>query len=258
MVAALTAGRNSATDCTWISDPLILHDLADDPGVLRAAPSPPGVWRALVGERGTVENLAALAKVLGCLPLIDEGPSLLVSGTEANEVHRAWAGLRSRPIWAGPEALQVAVASERGVLPGSTACLPGTWVVAELPSGRPVARWTFANGDLDPAEGRSIQYRDDTGWIARGGDGGPEAIREVVDPQDLVEHPAGVVRVPGWLTLDLDREGSPGVVLVTALARMADRRGTVLWIPGVTQKSLPLVLRLGGRVWVDGPAVPES
>ena len=118
MEAALTAARNAATDLELDQRPT---DPARPCGRSRCAPGsalPPWVWRALVGERGTVENLAALAKALGCLPLIDEGPSLLLSGIEANDVYRAWAGMQSRPTWAGPEALEVVVASERGAVPG--------------------------------------------------------------------------------------------------------------------------------------------
>jgi hypothetical protein len=40
------------------------------------------------------------------------------------------------------------------------------------------------------------------------------------------------------------------------MARRARRSGVVLWVPGVTEAGLRVILRTGARLWVDGPAVP--
>ncbi len=257
VTAALVAARGAAAERPWIADPVILRDLADDPEVKRVTLVPAEVWHAMVGERGAIECLVRLADALGCLPLINEGPSVLLSGVEESDVGRTWAALDCRPIWAGDDALEISAAGGKGASPGSQRRLSGSWAVAELPSGQGVGRWAFESTGLDPENGLRLVYEAGSDWTLMGGEGRGEVIPEIVDPHELAVHGVGVARVPGWLTLDLDCEGSPGAVLVKALAREAERVGTVLWIPGVTNRSLPFVLRLGGRIWVDGPAVPE-
>jgi hypothetical protein len=67
---------------------------------------------------------------------------------------------------------------------------------------------------------------------------------------------AVAVRVPGWASRDV-RSGSPAGLLVTRIAEAAAGQNLPLWIPGVDEEALRLVLGLPGVIWVDGPAVPS-
>ena len=54
---------------------------------------------------------------------------------------------------------------------------------------------------------------------------------------------------------EIEREGSPGAVVIEALAREADRSGHTLWIPGVSQAAGAVIRNWGLNVWVDGPVL---
>jgi len=258
MTAGLGAVRRAGSRPSWIADPVMIRDFADDPQMVRVTLIPPGAWRALCGERGMVECLVALAELLSCEPLIDEGPSVLLPGAREPEIRRAWLEVGHRPVWAGDEALLVAAASHKPSGSDCRSLARRSWPVAELPSGKNVGRFVLTQEVLEPTHDMTLVFETGAGWTIDLGEGERHAVPEVCDPCELADVETGLARVPGWLTLDLDCEGSPAAVLVKTLSLEAGRRGIVLWVPGVTAKSLPFVMRLQGRIWVDGPAVPET
>ena len=119
-------------------------------------------------------------------------------------------------------------------------CVPGG---AEPPSDREWLAW--------PESETRLGHR----WRIRWSDGS----ERVLDDDLSGAHATGsevAVRLPGWLSEDL-RRGSPSGVLVELAARRAARLDLPLWVPQVDPPGLELLLRLGARVWVDGPVVPD-
>jgi hypothetical protein len=131
--------------------------------------------------------------------------------------------------------------------------------VYELPSGRLVGWWAPQRLPVAPAEGFSAVPvgRSDSGlsWSLRLAPGHSELVHDVTDSA-AIDEGAQIVRLPGQLATSL-RRGSPAGLLVERMARAAARRGATLWVPHVDGEGLQLLLRLGARLWVDGPAVPE-
>ncbi|MCD4747826.1 MAG: hypothetical protein K8R59_00510, partial [Thermoanaerobaculales bacterium] len=209
-----------------------------------------------------LEALAALAVVLERPVLVQQGPVLDLTSVSTEEISRAWSTLEDRPQWAGIEELTVLPSNEvdRGCDPQEEARIR-SWAVVELPSGRPVGRWGFGAEDLVSTH-NLVAILDEKAETAswRLFLPGSEEVKvpEVTCESDLDSAEGGVARIPAWLSLDLDREGSPGAVLVKLIMGEAARRGVTLWLPNVTRRTLPFVLRLGSKIWVDGFSVPEQ
>jgi hypothetical protein len=116
---------------------------------------------------------------------------------------------------------------------------------------------------------RHDQTPEEEGWVATPVEAGAArcswqlegseisgTVEEVLGSEEVEGVDEAVaVRVPGWATRDL-RPGSPAGLLVTRISDAASRRELPVWIPGVDQEGLRLVLGLPGTIWVDGPAVP--
>jgi hypothetical protein len=258
MSAALHAAGAAVREASWLGDPVAAAEAAAEPGALRVRPVPGAVWGRVVGGRGTAHCLSALAAVLTRPALLDRGPSLLLLGIGWDEVRAAWSRVTERPVWAGADTITVAPAGKGASGHEDEGVPVGSWPVAELPSGRVVGRWAFAAAAPTAKRAARFVLDTETGWSASDGEGRSETVAESVDPAQLHGHEGGVVRVPGWLTSDLERPGTPGAVLVGRLASEAARDETTLWLPGLSAAGVAHALRLEGRLWVDGAGVPDE
>jgi len=134
--------------------------------------------------------------------------------------------------------------------------------VFEIPSGRFLGVWTLGR----PASRTAAAG----GFVARGGrgpgqrltwtletEGGPRRrVPEVLSAAEAAAAgDAAAVRVPGWAAARLGA-GSPGGLLLAGLTGEAADRGLPVWVPNVDGARLHVLLGLGVRLWVDGPAVP--
>jgi hypothetical protein len=241
-----------------------------------------GLWRALLGAPLLEWLLAALAERIGCRFVLIEGPALFLDDCRENEVAQAWDATGTSEPLTPEDGLRIAEINrvEWGVRHDGLHDLlpPGTWrtiarsagqtkprPVFELPSGRQVGLWrpgvSISNDEIPPsgwiAAGPAEDGEGRTLWqlVAAGGPTG--TVPEVTSAGEIAtagEAPA--VRMPGWATADL-RAGTPGGLLLQRLLREAHVHGLALWVPNVTGVVLQRLLRLGGRVWADGPAVPD-
>lgn len=234
-----------------------------------------GFWRVQLGDCRIASLLAALAERLGCLPTLLSWPAIVIAGHEPEEVRRAWAEVAQAPpapsdgivaVQLSPAAragglaaaatTALAAAEQRAVRPASSASLP----VCELPGGNLVGRWS-PPGPAEAVTGRWLArptVPSEVGFVWRLAERGAEdrTAVDVVTPEEVVPAAPAVARMAGWAAGEL-RPGAPSGLLAQRLAAAAERAGTVLWVPNVDLAALELVLRLPGRVWVDGPAVPE-
>jgi hypothetical protein len=232
-------------------------------------------WRTQVGDRA-LENLTTeLAVALEAPAAILRWPALVVADREPGEIVAAWEELASKRDTVSPplsirslEARAVgnglldgayASLAEDSSAPDSPASLPPQ-PVHELPHGRRVGWWLMRD-DRKPEEEGWVATPVEAGvarcpWRLHGAESSG-TVAEILGSEEVtgVEE-AVAVRVPGWASRDL-RPGSPAGLLVTRIAEAASRRGLPLWIPGVDQEGLHLVLGLPGTIWVDGPAVPR-
>jgi hypothetical protein len=232
-------------------------------------------WRTQVGDRA-LENLTTeLAVALEAPAAILRWPALVVADRTPEEINTTWENLAAQQEAIGPSVKVLSLEPnlfELGLLEGAYAALAGDssetesltplppQPVHELPHGRRVGWWQIRN-DQKPEE---------KGWIASPVEAGAARCRWQLEGSEIsgtVEEVLGsdevegvdealALRVPGWASRDL-RPGSPAGLLVTRIAEAASRRGLPLWIPGVGQEGLRLVLALPGTIWVDGPAVPS-
>lgn len=232
-------------------------------------------WRTQLGDR-TLENaLTELAVALGAPAVILRWPALVVADRNPGEIVTAWDALATNreTIWPSVSVCSIEPKGlDGGLLEGAYAALTGgspktpslselsPQPVHELPHGRRVGWWLTG----------SEQHLEEEGWLATPIEAGSARCPWRIDGPDHSgsvievlgsEEVAGVeeavaVRVPGWASRGL-RPGSPAALLVTRIADAAVRRGLPLWIPGVDQEGLRLVLVLPGTIWVDGPAVPR-
>ena len=216
------------------------------------------LWHAMVGHRRALEALTAVAALLGRPSLIVTGSSLVLTAVEKQQVIEAWASLSEHPVWARELGIEVIDSLSR-LTSFAVAELrrpSGSWTVAELPSGSPVGRWTFAGC---PEESDSTFVREDDGtWLRRLASGSSVAIPELASSENLVNEEAPVIRLSGHVVPDMDRPGSPASVLASEMARDCHRLGKRLWLPGVDGATLTSVLRFGHPVLVDGVVVPEG
>lgn len=232
-------------------------------------------WRCQVGERRMAALLALLAADLGALPLVLPWPALLLpAGGDRQRIEEAWEALSTR-FQVASEGISVipcgareghcgaaaAALSALATLPdrplhGSAGSIPRA--VWELPSGRRVGAWsptevTSPNAEAGWCAAPVATTEHGFVWRMAGEDGGEQLVEDAPDPK-IGGGPA--LRVPGWIASEAGW-GRPAGILVERLAAEAVRRGVPLWVPNVDQSRLQFVLRLPGRFWVDGPAVPE-
>ncbi|RLE18608.1 MAG: hypothetical protein DRJ65_21210 [Acidobacteria bacterium] len=238
--AACRAARESLVLPSWTADPQAVSEFGIDKHHLTVGLQPAGLWQAMVGVRGQLELLAALAVALKRPAVIGPGPSLTLIGFDRIAIETAWQTLAIRPQWAAGNRFLKIGDSDRGV----DEDIEGRWwPVALLPSGRVVARWK-----LDVAN-TMCPWRLET-------DGGRVLQTDSVCTQpELERSTADVVRIHGMPASDLERDGSPGAIVVEVLAREADRSGQTLWVPGVSRAAGAVIRRWGLDVWVDGPVL---
>jgi hypothetical protein len=233
-------------------------------------------WRVQLGDRALAALLAELAAVVGAPAAILPWPALLVSDRLGVGASDAWQELASRRGGAVPDLivtpLTVSAMGEVGMVLDAayTALLEGVsqaeatgsislQPVHELPQGCRVGWWARECGET-PAGGwlatPSEMSAERSRW-ALSGEGGAGTVEEVLRATEVAEAgSAASVRVPGWACGGL-RSGTPAGLLVARLAEEAKRRGLPLWIPNLDDEGLRFALGLPGRLWVDGPAVPD-
>ncbi len=224
----------------WTVDPQVVAEFGIDQDLVTVGFRPGGLWQAMVGLRGQLELLGALADALKRPAVIGPGPALSLIGLDRVAIETAWKNLGVRPQWAvGHCFLEIADSDSVG-----TGDIDDQWLpVAQWPSGRVVARWK-----LDVAN-QTCPWRleTDEGTVLRTD---PACTRT-----ELERATGDIVRIHGVPCSDLECEGSPGAIVVEALAREADRSGQTLWIPGVTLVAGAIIRRWGLNVWIDGPVL---
>jgi hypothetical protein len=232
-------------------------------------------WRTQVGDRALEDFITELAVDLEAPAVILRWPALVVAERDPEEIVLAWESLVEKRATVSPslsvrslepkafenDLLEEAYAALTGDSSDSKSPVsPPPQPVHELPHGRRVGWWLTRND----------QKSEEEGWVAFPVEAGaarcswqledsesPGTIEEVLGSEEVAGIDEAVAaRVPGWASRDL-RPGSPAGLLVTKIAEAALRRGLPLWIPGVDQEGLRLVLGLPGTIWVDGPAVPS-
>jgi hypothetical protein len=235
--AACRAAREALELPSWTADPQTVSEFGATKDRLTVGLQPADLWQTMVGLRGQLEVLGALAVALERTAVIASGPVLSLGGLDRIAIGAAWEDLVARPQWAvGCHFLKIAD-SDIGLRDD----IEGQWwPVAQWPSGRVVARWR-----LDVAN-TTCPWRLETG-------GGTVLRTEAVSTRTELERSnADIVRIQGVPSSEIEREGSPGAVVIEALAREADRSGHTLWIPGVSQAAGAVIRRWGLGVWVDG------
>lgn len=242
--AACRAAREAPAAPQWTGDPEAVAELSRGKDHLSVGLQPRGLWDVMVGLRGRLEVLTALATAVERPAVIGPGPTLTLGGMDRAAVETAWESLDSRPQWAAERRLLVF--GDADLEPGSgvaSSFEDRWWPVVHWPSGRDVAGWT-----LDPLN-EACPWR-------LGTQEGKVLVAEPVSTRDDLERATtGIIRVQGVPSSDLDREGSPGAVVVEVLAREADREGLTLWIPGVSRNAGVVIRGWDLGVWVDGPVV---
>ncbi len=237
---ACRTARESSEVPLWTADPQSVSEFGIDKHHLTVGLQPAGLWRAMVGLRGQLELLAALAAALERPAVIGPGPSLSLIGLDRIAIETAWESLATRPQWAAGSCFLEIGDADLGVNENTEG---RWWPVAQWPSGRVVARWKLEVANT------TYPWRLET-------DGGRVLQTDSVCSRiELERSTADIVRIQGVPPSDLERDGSPGAIVVEALAREADRSGQTLWVPGVSRIAGAVIRRWGLDVWVDGPVL---
>jgi hypothetical protein len=226
----------------------------------------PGVafWRRQIGLRRLSHLLLELARELAVVPALTCDPALVMAAGDGNRVLTAWeraAGGRSVPptptvirLDPGVRGLSAVRAALGALEHGPDACGLEPQPVCALPSGEVICSWVPQHADraglASPADDGGH------GWRVALADGGELTVPEVEDCAGLEASSADVVRVPGWIGAEA-LPSSPAGLLLERMASAAKRAGRTLWVPSVQTGALGFLLRLGGRLWVDGQAVPS-
>ncbi len=235
--AACRAARKASALPLWTADPQSVSEIGRNNDHLIVGLQPAGLWQAMVGLRGQLEVLGTLAGALDRPVVIGPGPSLSLGGLDRSAIETAWESLATRPQWAAGSYFLEIADSDLGVTGGPDG---RWWPVAQWPSRRVVARW-----QLDVAN-TTCPWRLET-------DRGAALQTEAVSTRiELDRSTADIIRIHGVPSSELEYEGSPGAVVIEALAREADRSGHTVWIPGVSQVAGAVIRRWGLGVWVDG------
>lgn len=232
-------------------------------------------WRTQVGDRALENFITELAVDLEAPAVILRWPALVVAERDPEVIVSAWENLVEKretvsPSLSvrslGPKALENDLLEEAyAALTGdssdskSPVSLPPQ-PVHELPHGRRVG-WWLTGGDQKPEEEGWVAAPVEAGaarcrWQLEGTESSGTVVEVLASEEVAGIDQAVAVRVPGWASRDL-RPGSPAGLLVTRIAEASSRRGLPLWVSGVDQEGLRLVLGLPGTIWVDGPAVPS-
>lgn len=243
IAAACHAAHEASALPSWTGDPAVVAEMRRCGDTISVSLHPKELWDVMVGLRGCLEVLTAVAVTLEQPALMSPGPSLTLTGLTPAAVETAWKSLDSRPLWAvDGKILSIQVGEEEGKnAGGDSSGADQMWPVIQWPSGRGVARWR-----VEPLD-KTCPWRLETL------DGDALSSETVTTRNDMSEATGDILRFGGILSSDLDREGSPGAVVVEAVAREADRSGITLWIPGVTPNAGAVIRRWGLGVWVDGP-----
>ncbi|MCD4750268.1 MAG: hypothetical protein K8R59_12930, partial [Thermoanaerobaculales bacterium] len=91
--AALAAAQAATQRPLWCADPCVAAEMNGGGQTLRVSLRRPWLWRRLVGDRGALEALAALAVVLERPVLVQQGPVLDLTSVSTEEISRAWSTL---------------------------------------------------------------------------------------------------------------------------------------------------------------------
>jgi hypothetical protein len=233
-----------------------------------------GFWLCQLGEQAMARELARLAEELGALPAVLPGPVLVLPASAASELDQAWQrilaadevsteGLAVIRFSAEPGHCGVAAAAMKALADPDAAVefspSPGApFPVHELPSGSLLGAWMPPGSEAGfdkgwcarPAESTEVGFS----WRLEGFEAEEHRMVEDVTASRQLAAPAS--RLPGWLAASVGA-GRPAGLLAERLATAAARLQLPLWIPNVDQTALHLLLRLEGRFWVDGPAVPR-
>jgi len=273
MVAALEAAGSARGDLPAV-DPGVVDLVTSEPGSLWAVTwrNLP-FWRRQLGRARLLAVLVDLAREIGAPPALLPWPALLVSERSREEIGAAYGPVLDpsplRPLQP-PEIVAVADWGEPG--PATLRALLDLesaggvdkpegppQPVHELPSGRRIGFWAPSSPD-PPDEGvwcPATEVGEDSAWLSRSLEGHWLRVPEVLASSRVDADGGGAVRVPGWLSLGA-RPGSPAGLLIERLLVSCNRRGLTLWVPNVDSDLLRYLLRLGGELWVDGPAVPSG
>jgi len=212
-----------------VRDPAVFEEMRRL-GCIELRLQPEALWKRVVGLRGMLSLLQELAEALGKTPGLDALTMLLPRGLRRHEIRAAWMDLKTRPSWALEEMLEIDGEPKFS----GTPTLKGR--LAFLPEGEFAGLWTL-DEELAGWEFVEIQASIEDGLIPS--DGGS----------------AEFLRLPAWLSLDLELPGTPGRELLEFWKQ--DEAGPQPWISNLRADGLAVVLALGRRVLVDGPVVPE-
>lgn len=246
VAAACHAAHEASALPLWNGDPAVAAEMRRRGDTIEVSLHPKELWEVIVDLRGCLGALTALAVALKQPALMGPGPSLTLVGLTPAAVVTAWESLDARPLWAADGtflSIRVGEGEDNTSGGGGSDGADQMWPVAQWPSGRVVARWRVEPQDTSCP------------WRLETPDGKALSTESVTTRNGLEQATADILRIGGALSSDLDREGSPGAVVVEALAREADRSGMTLWIPGVTRDAGAVIRRWGVGVWVDGPVV---
>jgi len=232
-------------------------------------------WRAQLGDDALTRLLAGLASALGVPVSILAWPALVVADRDAAEIVARWQevapvaeviglDLSVLPAQAGEAETGVLDAAYRALLNAAPTRGPSVSrqpvPVHELPHGRRVGWWCLDEEQAPEEDGWFVTPVEVTPSRCQWRLDGAERsgiVAEVLTGEEVAElDGVAAARIPGWASRGL-RPGSPAGLLAIRIAEAAARRGLPLWIPGVDEEALRLVLGLPGVIWVDGPAVPD-
>lgn len=241
--AACRAASEAARLPQWTAEPVAAGELGDCGGSLRVGLQPQGLWDALAGVRGQLEVLTALAAAIERPAVIGPGRKLIVTETSRAVVEDCWRNLNARPMWATDSSC---LTFEESDCPSEDSDFPcQSLPVVHWPSGRIAGKWRVNPADPDHP------------WSLEAGNGKEIRTQAVTTRSHLDSVMIDTVRIHGIPSSDLERDGSPGAIVVEGVAREAGRIGSTLWIPGVSRIAGGVIRRWGLPVWVDGPIISD-
>lgn len=187
-------------------------------------------WQEDLGDAEMARVLTALAHCLGVSPALVGSSALVTPQPAAGAVSSAWEGVVAQVEWA--VALAPVVVPVPHAAPRRVPLVALAEALARCASPDPLRIF-----------GTRQVFQVEHGVTFPLGDP-PEGVGEAV-------------RVPVWASRR-PRPGNPTGLLLERMAAACERDGVPLWIPLVDRPSLPFVLRLPGRLWLDGPAETPS
>ena len=275
-VTALRSAALAAGEPTPVCDPRLVELVAGEEQLVAVTFGELAFWRRELGSAQLLGLLARLADRLGAPRVLAESPALLVAGEAEVSVRRAWEEVRQAARYAplhdlatiplhsdgrGPSAVAAALQAAMEEGGGRENPAMGWRPVYQIPRGDRVAGWSAdhrpgSSADhvrARPGARRSNGHR----WRLTDAEGSQWSVDDIASTDDVPLDPGRFVRVPARVTVTL-RHGSPSALLMERLVREAERRSVTVWVSGVDDEALGLLLRLRQDLWVDGPAVPEE